>query len=328
MNYYGNKIQKEPGSGWLPERPEHSKRLDASAVPAFWNIPWERGTNMSFIKDILRGAMIGVANIIPGVSGGTMMVSMGIYDKIIGAINHIFKEFKKSITTLLPYAIGMLASIAGLSFCITYFFERFPLPTAFLFIGLIFGGLPVIFGGLKGKKADAGAALLFVLFFALVILLQIFGGDRGVERELAVNAGEMVILLVMGVITSATMIIPGVSGSMVLMALGYYTPIIAQIRAFIEALTAFDTDGLLKGFALLVPFGIGVLAGILLVARAIEFLLKRYPLYTYSAILGLVMASPVAVLMGIGISAVSLPAVLVSAVTFVIGFAAAFFLSK
>lgn len=283
---------------------------------------------MNFFKDILRGAMIGVANIIPGVSGGTMMVSMGVYDKIIWAINHIFKEFKSSVKTLLPYGIGMLASIAGLSFCITYFFERFPLPTAFLFIGLIFGGLPVIFGGLKGKKANAGAVLLFVVFFALVILLQIFGGDRGVERELAVNAGEMGILLIMGVITSATMIIPGVSGSMVLMALGYYTPIIAQIRSFIESLTAFDIDGLLKGFAILIPFGIGVLAGILLVARLIEFLLKRYPLYTYSGILGLVIASPVAVLMGIGVGAVSVSAVIVSVLTFAIGFVAAFFLSK
>ena len=98
---------------------------------------------MGFFKDILRGVMIGVANIIPGVSGGTMMVSMGIYDKIIGAVNNIFKEWKQSLKTLLPYAIGMLLGIAGLSFCITYFFEHFPLQTAFLFIGLIFGGLPV-----------------------------------------------------------------------------------------------------------------------------------------------------------------------------------------
>ena len=109
---------------------------------------------MSFIKDILRGAMIGVANIIPGVSGGTMMVSMGIYDKIIGAINNIFKQWKQSIKTLFPYLVGMLLSIAGLSFCIDYFFGRFPLPTAFLFIGLIFGGLPVIFRRLKGAGAQ------------------------------------------------------------------------------------------------------------------------------------------------------------------------------
>ncbi len=255
------------------------------------------------------------------------MVSMGVYDKIIWAINHIFKEFKASVKTLLPYAIGMLASIAGLSFCITYFFSHFPLQTAFLFIGLIFGGLPVIFGGLKGKKADVGAVLIFAVFFAFVILLQVFGGGE-VERELQVNVGGIGILLIMGVITSATMIIPGVSGSMVLMALGYYTPVITEIRSFIESLTAFDMDGLLHGFAILVPFGIGVLAGILLVARAIEYLLKRYPLYTYSGILGLVMASPVAVLMGIAISAVSIPAILVSALTFALGFVAAFFLSK
>ena len=299
---------------------------------------------MKFIKDILRGAMIGVANIIPGVSGGTMMVSMGIYDKIIWAINHIFKEFKASVKTLFPYAIGMLASIAGLSFCITYFFEHFPLQTAFLFIGLIFGGLPVIFAGLKGKKADAKAVILFVIFFALFILLQIFGGGGdntanvdGVTMSQAIdsstpkleaNVGGIAILLIIGMITSATMIIPGVSGSMVLMALGYYTPLIAQIRSFIEALMDFDMDGLLHGFAILVPFGIGVLSGILLVARAIEFLLKRYPLYTYSGILGLVVASPVAVLMGLGVASISVLSVVVSIFTFVAGFIAAYFLSK
>ncbi len=87
-------------------------------------------------------------------------------------------------------------------------------------------------------------------------------------------------------------------------------------------------DGLLHGFAILVPFGIGVLSGILLVARAIEFLLKRYPLYTYSGILGLVVASPVAVLMGLGVASISVLSVVVSIFTFAAGFIAAYFLSK
>lgn len=283
---------------------------------------------MNFLKDILRGAMIGVANIIPGVSGGTMMVSMGIYDKIIGAINHLFKDFKRSILTLLPYVIGMAASIAGLSFCITWFFERFPMQTAFLFIGLIFGGLPVIFSRIKGKRINAGAVLLFAVFFALVILLQIFGGDRGVVRELNPSVSVVMIMLAMGAITSASMIIPGVSGSMILMAFGYYSPVVAEISTFIKALIAFDVQGLLHGIGILVPFGIGVIAGILLIARLIEYLLRKRELHTYYSILGLVLASPVAVLIGVGIGAVSLPAILVSVVTFAAGFAVAWFLSR
>ncbi len=277
---------------------------------------------MNFIKDILRGVMIGVANIIPGVSGGTMMVSMGIYDKIIGAINSIFRQWKQSLKTLLPYGIGMLLSIAGLSFCIDYFFKHFPLQTAFLFIGLIFGGLPVIFGKLKGKGGSAGVRGKSILLFL------IFGGDQGIVREIKIDFGMILFLVVLGAVISASMIIPGVSGSMILMALGYYSPIVSEISAFIKALLAFDMDRLLHGFAVLIPFGIGVLAGILLIARLIEFLLKRFELYTYSSILGLVMASPAAVLIGIGVGTVSVPAVLVSVLTFGAGFAAAYYLSR
>ena len=100
---------------------------------------------MNFILDIIRGAVIGVANIIPGVSGGTMMVTMGIYDKLIGSITGIFKQFKKSIKTLLPYGIGMVVGIVAFAFLLKkVLIPKFPLPTAFAFIGLIVGGVPVL----------------------------------------------------------------------------------------------------------------------------------------------------------------------------------------
>ena len=82
---------------------------------------------MNLVKEILRGVMIGVANIIPGVSGGTMAVSMGIYDKMIYAVNHLRTEFKKSILTLLPYLVGMVLGIAVLSFVIGFLFQEYPL---------------------------------------------------------------------------------------------------------------------------------------------------------------------------------------------------------
>ncbi|MBO7386942.1 MAG: DUF368 domain-containing protein, partial [Lachnospiraceae bacterium] len=96
---------------------------------------------MDFIKLILKGMVMGVANIIPGVSGGTMAVSMGIYDKLIHCITHLFKEFKKSIIFVLPIFIGMGIAIGGLSFLIPVLFDKFPMPTTVFFIGLILGGI-------------------------------------------------------------------------------------------------------------------------------------------------------------------------------------------
>ena len=96
---------------------------------------------MKFFIDILKGMVIGLANIIPGVSGGTMMVSMGIYDTLIYCITHLFKQFKKSLMTLLPFVVGMIAALAILSNVITWALmdEFASLPTNTLFIGLILG---------------------------------------------------------------------------------------------------------------------------------------------------------------------------------------------
>ena len=108
------------------------------------------------IKSILKGMVIGVANIVPGVSGGTMAVSMGIYDKLIHCVTHILKEFKKSIKFLIPIGIGMVLALVGLSFVIEAAFEHFPAQTNLLFIGLIVGGLPAITKKIKGQKIRFG----------------------------------------------------------------------------------------------------------------------------------------------------------------------------
>ena len=99
---------------------------------------------MKIIQDILRGVVIGVANIIPGVSGGTMMVSMGVYDTVIGCINTLFKDFKRCVRVLWPYVLGMGLGIVGLAKLLTFLLGAYPLQTNLAFIGLIFGGLPAI----------------------------------------------------------------------------------------------------------------------------------------------------------------------------------------
>lgn len=289
----------------------------------------ENDIYMKYIKDIIKGIIIGIANIIPGVSGGTMAVSMGIYDILIGSITGMFKSvksFKKSIITLLPYGIGMVLAVIGLASAIEVLFDKFPLQTAMLFIGLIFGGLPVIIGKVKGKKASAGNILIFLLFFALIIGMQLL--KSGNDMVLKVSVLEVVKLFLLGVLASATMVIPGVSGSMMLMVFGYYNPIIETINAFIKDLTAFNMSGLMHGAGILLPFGIGIVIGIFAIAKLIEILLNKFEVQTYSAILGLVIASPFAVLMGIGIGTLTAGAVVGGIATFAAGFAAAYFLAK
>lgn len=282
---------------------------------------------MKLLNQILRGVVIGVANIIPGVSGGTMMVSMGIYDTLIHCITHLFSEFRKSIKTLLPYAVGMVAGIVVLASLLKFLFANYALPTSTAFIGLILGGLSPLLAKINRKKLDVAAIGLFVLFFAGIIAMA-FMGDVSNPDSLTITPVQMLILLVMGAIAAATMIIPGVSGSMVLMLLGYYNPVLNAVDALKNAVFAMDFAAMVNPLLTLLPFGIGVVLGIFGIAKLIEWLLARFPTHTYCAVLGLVMSSPIAILLRTDMTGVNWVMIVVSLVTFALGFVAAMLLAR
>lgn len=282
---------------------------------------------MNLFKDILRGVVIGIANAIPGVSGGTMMVSMGIYDKLIYSVTHLFKQPVKSIKTLLPYFIGMAIGIVGLAFAIVAMFEHIPFQTCMLFIGLILGGVPILTGHLKGVRFNLSHAVVFLIFFGSIILLQIFGG-QGSDVALTVTPISLFKLVLVGIVAAATMVIPGVSGSMMLMTMGYYYPVIGSVKDFITALVAFDAPKIIHICMILIPFGIGVVVGIFAVAKLIEMLMDKYEALTYCGIMGLVVASPVVILMSAPLVGMSVVTVLTGAVTFVVGVVIALCLGK
>ena len=282
---------------------------------------------MNLFKDILRGVVIGIANAIPGVSGGTMMVSMGIYDKLIYSVTHLFKQPVKSIKTLLPYFIGMAIGIVGLAFAIVAMFEHIPFQTCMLFIGLILGGVPILTGHLKGVRFNLSHAVVFLIFFGSIILLQIFGG-QGSDVALTVTPISLFKLVLVGIVAAATMVIPGVGGSMMLMTMGYYYPVIGSVKDFITALVAFDAPKIIHICMILIPFGIGVVVGIFAVAKLIEMLMDKYEALTYCGIMGLVVASPVVILMSAPLAGMSVVTVLTGAVTFVVGVVIALCLGK
>lgn len=273
------------------------------------------------IKSFLKGCVIGIANIIPGVSGGTMMVAMGIYDKLIHCITHLFSEFKKNVLFLLPIVIGMGVAIVASSFALESLFANFPVQTNLLFVGLILGGLPAVWKHVKGNSIKFGHLIAFLLFFALVAGLAVFGGGNGKDADLAFNVINVMKLLGVGIVASATMIIPGVSGSMMLKLMGYYEPIVTTtIPNLIRSLVAFDMDGILVGVGVLAPFGIGIVAGVFAIAKLVEIIFEKFPLYAYWAIIGLIVASPVAILVGMGLELYTVLSVVTGLVAMGIGF--------
>ncbi len=275
------------------------------------------------IKSILKGFVIGLANVIPGVSGGTMMVSMGIYDKLIHCITHLFSEFKKSVMFLLPIFIGIGAAVIVVPFGIELLFAEYPFQTNLMFIGLIVGGLPAVWKNVKGKSVKVGHIIACLAFFALVAGLALVGEKEGAAADLSINFLSALKLFGVGIVASATMVIPGVSGSMMLLLMGYYHPILEAITNFIKAVLAFDMNGILQGIGVLAPFGIGVVVGIFAIAKLVEFIFEKFPLYAYWAIIGLIISSPVAILLVGEMGAITVVSVLTGVVTFVIGFVVA-----
>lgn len=274
-----------------------------------------------FIFNILRGIVIGISNVIPGVSGGTMMVSMGIYDRLILVLTHFVKRLKEAVALLVPIAIGMLLAIALFAKLFSeVLFPRFPLQTNLFFIGLILGGLPIIYRKVKGVTVRLPQVIAFLLFFVLVTVLAFVGEGSSADADITLSAGNVLKLFFVGVIAAATMVIPGVSGSMIMMVLGYYNTIINTINECIDALRAFDIPALLDTFVILVPFGIGVVVGIVAVAKLIEFMLKKFPAITYWAIIGLIVASPIAILIMMEVGTIGVVEILSGVVLLAVGF--------
>lgn len=271
------------------------------------------------IKQILQGMVVGIANIIPGVSGGTMMVAMGLYDRLIHAITHLKSEFKDSMKLLIPIFAGAGIAIVALSRLFEFLLATYPIPTNFAFCGLIAGSLPFIFKKVKGHKVTVSKIIPFLIFFGVVILMALLGETGGASADVSFGFVNLLKLFGVGIIAAATMVVPGVSGSMMLMLLGYYDTILKVINDFVDALVKFDMGGFMTGVGILAPFGIGVVIGIFLIAKIIEFIFSKAEIHAYYGIIGLILASPIAILLKTDWSGMSVLMVGIGVVTFALG---------
>lgn len=234
---------------------------------------------MSFIKNILIGAIIGLANIIPGVSGGTMAVVLNVYDRLIGAISNIKKSFRKNGMFLAALVIGAALAILLFSRVIAYFLDNFYMITNFFFIGIIVGSIPMVYKRATEERFKpmhmlACAATLAIMLFT-VYFIPVSGETGAIITT--ISLASFVKLFFVSIISAICMIIPGISGSFVMLLFGTYETVTTAISDF--------------NIIILIPVGAGALFGILLGSKVIEFVLKKFPQATYFAILGFMLGS-------------------------------------
>ena len=261
---------------------------------------------------VIKGFFFGIANIIPGVSGGTIAITMGVYEEMIDIISHFFKDLKKSLSFVIPFGIGAILSILLMSKLISFCLDKYPFPTTLFFIGLILGGIPLLTKKVKSSKIKPINIILFLITFSIIIGMAFMKEGNYAVSLSNMNIGMYIVLFLVGMVAAATMVIPGVSGSFVLMLLGFYEPIIKTISNITKP-SLLGTN-----LSILLPFGLGILIGIVLVAKILEYLFKKHEVSTYYAILGFITASIFTLSFSLFGVSISLMQVLIGIVLFIL----------
>lgn len=231
------------------------------------------------IKLICKGFVIGLGKIIPGVSGAMLAISMGIYEKGLNAISNICSEFRKNFKFLFCLGIGIIVAIVIGSKMVVYCLNKFYLPTMLLFIGMIVGGIKPLFQEIKEypfKLKNFFIGLITVIILFVVSVLD-FGHDKTTYIK---NISSFSMFFFGGVLDAAATVIPGISGTALLMILGYYNII---MNSFSDI---FNLTNLANNMFVLIPFCLGTLFGVIIISKIMNYLFNHYKVTVYYAITG------------------------------------------
>ena len=239
------------------------------------------------IYTVLGGAWIGGTMTVPGVSGGSMAMILGLYDRLIASVNGIFKDKKsrkESILFLLKFLLGAVVGLFLFAKLITFLLENAAcaIPTRYFFLGAVAGGAPLIFRSAGVKRVDVSVFLYPILGIVAALLIAMIPKgifEIGGEGWLSVLLG-ILIQLVGGLVIAVALVLPGISVSQMLLVLGIY-------ERLTTAVSDFDVMGLLS----FLPLVIGTVAGILLTTNILEKAMKKHPKGTYLLIFGFILGS-------------------------------------
>lgn len=236
--------------------------------------------NKLIIKNVFSGLIVGTSMLIPGLSGGTIAIIIGIYDKLIHAISSItkLKEVKKNLWFLFQFSLGSVISIVAFSRLIELLLSHFYLPMMFLFIGVIVGSLPTIFkkANLSKDKPNILNFIYIIIGLLICTLITLIPKELiSFENELSIQS--ILVISVAGLVIAIALILPGISVSHMLLILGLYETTLSAIKNM--------------SFSFLIPLVVSIGIGILITTRALEQAMFKHPKATYLIIIGFVIAS-------------------------------------
>ncbi len=252
-----------------------------------------------YLRVFFVGMAMGVANIIPGVSGGTLAVVFGIYEKLMDALGNFLTDRERRgehITFLAILFAGSLIAIVALAGLLKWAFNNYPLITVYFFMGLILGSIPVVLKVHKDMKptfARIAAFLTGLIFVIILALYQSHGNDGALITDFSgFGLADYFYFTLAGLIAASAMIIPGVSGSFILILLGVYWTVLGALSGLLPLIMEQGlNDQAWPRLIILGALFVGVVAGILGFSRIMDFLLKKFPAQTMYAILGLIIGS-------------------------------------
>jgi len=269
---------------------------------------------MEILKLLAIGLALGILVVIPGLSTGTMAVVFNIYDRLIGIITPNVKKIISEWKFWLPLIIGGVVGLAFISKVVTVLYDKYPFPITWFFIGVITGSLPLLYGRTKPpekKLPNLAPTICALLALAVMIVMAVISPNEGTTVYTEISPRIFALLVLAGVFSAIAMIIPGISGAFLLLIIGLYRTVIQSVSAF--------------NIPLLIPFALGVIAGLLAGAALVRFLLSKAPMETYGAVLGLVAGSIVVLFPG-GLGEGSI--VIISVVSFLVGAVLSFLLGR
>jgi len=252
---------------------------------------------MNYLINGFRGFCMALADSVPGVSGGTIAFVLGFYDKFINSLHELVfgnkKEKKEAILFLIKLGIGWIIGMILAVLVITSLFERQIYKISSLFIGFIIFAIPFIIkeekDNLKGKYYNIIFTIIGIVIVSLITYFNPVSSEGGIDIS-NLNIGLFMYILVAGMISISAMVLPGISGSTLLLIFGLYVPIMTAIKEFLHLNFSYTLP--------LVAFGIGVLIGIVGVIKLIKIALEKYRSKTIYLVIGLMIGSLYAVVMG------------------------------